>query len=123
MEISMSAMLYSGLVLALISSAFSVPIDVARETESDQHLEDKRPKYMDTRDLDTFQKLVYLALKGLVEEGKLNPDMIATSSENYFDNQGEDESKSKISSEKRGHLRICVRRSGSRFFPYPCFRG
>lgn len=119
----MSAMLYSGLVLVLVSSAFSVPIDVARDTESDQHLEDKRPKYMDTRDLDTFQKLVYLALKGLVEEGKLNPDMMATSSESYFDNQAEEESKNKISPEKRGHLRICVRRSGSRFFPYPCFRG
>ncbi|XP_048754998.1 uncharacterized protein LOC125665991 [Ostrea edulis] len=123
MDISMSTLLSSGLILALISCVFSVPIDMARETEGDQHLEDKRPKYMDTRDLDRFQRIIYLALKGLVEEGKLNPDVMATPTESYSDDENEKESKDKISTDKRGHLRICVRRSGSRYVPYPCFRG
>uniref|UniRef100_K1QI65 Uncharacterized protein n=1 Tax=Magallana gigas TaxID=29159 RepID=K1QI65_MAGGI len=125
MEISMPMLLCSSLVLVLISSVCSVPIDVARETENDHHLEEKRPKYMDTRDLYAFEKLVYLALKGLVEEGKVNPEvMTSEANEGFLDNQGENgESKEKAGpADKRGHLRICVRRSGSRYVPYPCFR-
>lgn len=61
----------------------------------------------------------------LVEEGKVNPEvMTSEANEGFLDNQGENgESKEKAGpADKRGHLRICVRRSGSRYVPYPCFR-
>nr|XP_022308767.1 uncharacterized protein LOC111114656 [Crassostrea virginica] len=124
MELNMACFLCSSLVLVLIASVSSVPIDVARETGSDHHLDEKRPKYMDTRDLDAFEKLVHLALKGLVEEGKVNPEVLTDTSDVYIDNENDDDSKDKAAStQKRGHLRICIRRSGSRIVPYPCFRG
>lgn len=60
-----------------------------------------------------------------MEEGKVNPEvMTSEANEGFLDNQGENgESKEKAGpADKRGHLRICVRRSGSRYVPYPCFR-
>lgn len=50
--------------------------------------------------------------------------MTSEANEGFLDNQGENgESKEKAGpADKRGHLRICVRRSGSRYVPYPCFR-
>ena len=65
-----------------------------------------------------------LVLLQLVEEGKVNPEVLTDTSDVYMDNENDDDSKDKAAStQKRGHLRICVRRSGSRFVPYPCFRG
>lgn len=102
--------------LAMISTVVSIPIDT--HDSSDMHLEEKRPKYMDTRDLDFFKELVYVSLQKLANENKINKFVLATdeeSAEVTDDNDG--------SVDKRArHLRLCLRRSGSSYIPYPCWR-
>ena len=53
----------------------------------------------------------------LAADGKLNPELI-----NFGDDEDEVEKDERQVVDKRRHLRICLRRSGSHFIPFPCFR-
>lgn len=118
MEINMMSVTCCILALAaLVSSAFSIPIDT--QGSDDMHLEDKRPKYMDTRDLDFFKELVLVSLQKLQQENKVNKFVLTTDMDE--EETGNSESNETVDKRNR-HLRLCLRRNGSSYIPYPCWR-
>lgn len=114
MEINMTAMLSVFLALLLVLPALAIPLDMERsQEEQGEHIDDKRPKYMDTRDLeDMMEDLIFDALKDLASKGKVNPNIIAVSEEGSETNV----------QKRRRHLSFCLRRSGRTFRPYPCYK-
>jgi len=83
-----------------------------RQDEMDDELSaDKRPKYLDTRTLTGFKKVLLMALEELVNEDKLSPSILS---------MPEMEEKT-----KRGrYMGICVQRTSSGAFrPHPCWKG
>lgn len=101
---------------ALVSTAFSIPIET-QASDDMNHLEEKRPKYMDTRDLDFFKDLVMVSLQKLAQENKISKIVLSTEEEASNDNNDETVDK------RDRHLRLCLRRSGGNYVPYPCWRG
>ncbi|KAL3831250.1 hypothetical protein ACJMK2_023024 [Sinanodonta woodiana] len=89
-------------------------LDTIKHVPSDANIaEDKRPKYMETRDLSAFKDLVLYAMEKLAAEGRINPELLVSSSESAPEG----------AVERRGrHLGLCVRRRGSTLTPYPCWK-
>ncbi|XP_060080485.1 uncharacterized protein LOC132559872 [Ylistrum balloti] len=118
MDVNITAILSMFLSLLLIMPALSIPLD---SQETQEHLEEKRPKYMDTRELgDMMQDLVYNALKELVRKGKLSEEVFPPP-EGFVENS-EAASGTTSVDKRRRHLSYCLRRSGPNFVPYPCYK-
>lgn len=118
MEINMMTVTYCLLAfVTLISTVISIPIDTQEAT--DMHLEEKRPKYMDTRDLDFFKELVYVSLQKLEKEGKINKYVLEKES---IEDETDNEDNTGTVDKRNRHLRLCLRRNGSSYIPYPCWR-
>nr|QXP00690.1 whitnin [Haliotis discus hannai] len=111
MDVTTTTVLGS-LLLALLAVATSsgLPADEGRLDEASLAAE-KRPKYMDTRqeDFEMVKQTVLIAMEELVQEGKLNPSVLA----------GGQGSKPV---EKRMYMGICMRQSHNHFIPDPCMR-
>ncbi|XP_033762071.1 uncharacterized protein LOC117343712 [Pecten maximus] len=119
MDINLTAVLSMFLSLLLIMPALSIPLD---SQETQEHLEAKRPKYMDTRELgDMMQDLVYNALKELIMKGKVNTEVLE-SPEKFSEETNENPTDAGSVDKRRRHLSYCLRRSGRNFVPYPCYK-
>ncbi|XP_069111285.1 uncharacterized protein [Argopecten irradians] len=119
MDINLTAVLSMFLSLLLIMPALSIPLD---SQEAPEHLEEKRPKYMDTRELgDMMQDLVYNALKELIMKGKVHPEVLVAP-EKILEESEDKPSEAGAVDKRRRHLSYCLRRSGRNFVPYPCYK-
>ncbi|KAL5007834.1 hypothetical protein ScPMuIL_016640 [Solemya velum] len=114
MDIKESCFVAVFLAMLLAAPTFSLPMSERQTETDDAHVDEKRPKYMDTRDLEglTFKELVWVSLLKLADEGRVSSDMITPENE---------EMGKMVTPDKRVHLRLCVRQAGGHFIPYPCW--
>lgn len=78
---------------------------------------DKRPKYMDTRELDLFKDLLLSSLREMAEDGQINPAVFPSSEE-----ATELPSDLRQVAKRIQYMGICMRRRHNTFIPYPCLR-
>lgn len=110
MEIKISSVLAVMTSMMMFIQVFSSPIGDASQGSGIEA--EKRPKYMDTKDLDYFKDLIMFSLDELIDDHKINPNIF---------NVPEQEAESKA--EKRGrHLGLCYRRTASGFSAIPCWK-
>lgn len=109
MEIKVSYLLAVLASLLMVAQVFTSPIGDASQGSDIQ--EQKRPKYMDTRDLDYFKDLLMFSLDELIDEHKINPDIFVVDSEP----QGK-------TAKRARHLGLCYRRTASGFSAQPCWK-
>jgi len=104
-------------VVAMIASCMMMVQTLALPMAgSDQEADlsaDKRPKYMDTKDLSYFKDLLLYSLDELISEGKVSSSVLAAPADNGLSSPA-----------KRGrHLGICVQVSPSGGYkPMPCWK-
>lgn len=103
------AVLASCLVLV---QSYALPAGTA--DDGAQLSADKRPKYMETRDLPYFKDLLLVAIDELIAEGTINPNVLAEPKATESD----------VTADKRGrHLGICLQISPSgSYIPRPCWK-
>ncbi|KAK3587826.1 hypothetical protein CHS0354_019693 [Potamilus streckersoni] len=67
MEINVVSILGTITVMLLVAEALTLPVDIPQANgEQDANMaEDKRPKYMDTRDLSAFKDLVLYTMENV----------------------------------------------------------
>ncbi|XP_060563798.1 uncharacterized protein LOC132723132 isoform X2 [Ruditapes philippinarum] len=109
MELQTSTMVAVFVACMVVTQSLAIPISSADDGTSLSA--DKRPKYMETRDL---KDMLMYALEELIAEGKVNPNVLLESEDTMIENK----------TEKRGrHLGICLRVSPSgSYIPRPCWR-
>ncbi|XP_076439417.1 uncharacterized protein LOC143278793 [Babylonia areolata] len=108
-------MLMSATLMALlVSCASALPTDDSVLQRSALSV-DKRPKYMDTRDLDIFKYMLMASIRDLVEDGQLNSAVLSQEGEG-------DGSELKAVAKRMQYMGICMRRRQNTFIPYPCLR-
>lgn len=79
---------------------------------------DKRPKYMDTRDLSYFKDLLLYGLTELIDEGKISPSVLGAGSVEPLD------SKSGRVDKRRRYMDLCVQVTpGGSYKARPCWKG
>ncbi|KAK7109197.1 uncharacterized protein [Littorina saxatilis] len=108
-------MMMSAVLLAvLVTCCSALPSDNSVLQTSGLSAE-KRPKYMDTRDLDIFKYMLMSSIRELVEDGQVNPGVLTSGEE---EPQGEMKGVAK----RMQYMGICMRRRQNTFIPYPCLR-
>ncbi|KAL8598322.1 hypothetical protein ACOMHN_047643 [Nucella lapillus] len=108
-------MVMSAMLMALlVSCASALPADDSMLQRSALSV-DKRPKYMDTRDLDIFKYMLMASIRDLVDDGQLNSGVLSRGSD-------DDQSELKAVVKRMQYMGICMRRRQNTFIPYPCLR-
>ncbi|XP_064614279.1 uncharacterized protein LOC135477971 isoform X2 [Liolophura sinensis] len=111
MEVKTTIVVSVFVTLFLTAQVLSAPMS-GEEGESEISA-DKRPKYMDTRELeDAFKSLILSSIQELVVEGKLNSEILPS-----------DEEAKEVKADKRGRQGLCWRRSNGKVRPFFCWRG
>lgn len=95
---------------------YAHPADTTLLQNSDVSAE-KRPKYMDTRELDLFKDLLLTSLREMAEEGQINPAVLPSG-----DDDSDQSSELKAVVKRMHYMGICMRRRHNTFIPYPCLR-
>ncbi|XP_052809745.1 uncharacterized protein LOC128238164 isoform X2 [Mya arenaria] len=110
MEVKPIAIITTFVACIMLVQSLAIPA----QSEDNGLSADKRPKYMDTRDLSYFKDLMLVAIDELIDEGIINPDILA---------KPEPATEVPMTENKRAVLKLCIRRNQQGgFVAKPCWK-